>query len=481
MATRDPYNQLQYLKQQYEGAGSNKGLQTWASNEAQKYYSMLSPEEAKRIQGMNASQLSNYRSTLNSPQTSQVRNVVSQPTYNPPVARETYNYQPVQQQNINLDQFKTNATTIKSLEEQYGFNYSREYAAKQAQAEAQAKRDAVEQGKLAIDQRLSAAADALDRNYFMQYQQQLQNQASTGLNAGIAADQAMRLGMSRQAELGDAYRDAALRSMELEDLANRIELEQLAREDSLFNERLQQGFQNSMTLTGLNQQENLAMLQAALQQRGQDIDVLGLNQQQRLAIMNANLQQRGQDIDQYQFGRDLALREGSLLGSYQGRATLDAQRLAQDQQQFAQRLGWEKHQFNNMSAQQKAALTEQQRQFNNLSASEKANFDLANRRLAEEKRQFNSEQAWRQYQYNNMSASERTQFNENKRQFGETMAWKQYEFETTMDYNYASLNYSAGYKSGSSGGSSSSSSSSSVKTPSQINNNSYLDILKSMM
>src|SRR6185312_6391795 len=118
-----------------------------------------------------------------------------------------------------------------------------------AETEAQAKRDAVANQKRGVDAGLEGAVDSLDRNYYLQGLQQQQGQVSSGLNAGIAADQDLRMAMSRQAAMGDMYRDANLEHMRLEDNLGRVDLERLAREDSLFNERLNEGFQNSLALT----------------------------------------------------------------------------------------------------------------------------------------------------------------------------------------------------------------------------------------
>ncbi len=62
MATvnKDPYNELQYLKNLYEGKDASAGTKSWASQQAKQYYNMLDPNEAKAIQGMNATALQSY-------------------------------------------------------------------------------------------------------------------------------------------------------------------------------------------------------------------------------------------------------------------------------------------------------------------------------------------------------------------------------------------------------------------------------------
>lgn len=308
-----------------------------------------------------------------------------------------------QAQPVNFDQYRTESATIDDIAKKYGFDYSRDYAKRQAEAEAQAKRNAVadaqrknstnkQENLKAIDNNLMNMADSLDRNYFQQYMQQAQNQTNNGLNAGIAADQDLRLAMARQAEMGGAYRDANLGRMQennrftndelrLAESLGLINQEALAREDSLFNDRLQQGFENAQAYTASERDQNLAIMQAALQQRGQDI---------------------GQ------------------LESFQ--------RLLQENQQFKDTMGWNKYQFNN------------------LSAAQKADNQLAYKRLNEEKRQFASEQAWRKYQYENMSAAEKAQMDQQTKQFGEEMAWKYWETKYASEQALAQIQAEMGVK-----------------------------------
>jgi hypothetical protein len=55
----NPYNEIAYLKGMYEGSQSS-GQKAWAANEAKRYYGMLDPEEAKKVEGFNATQLKDY-------------------------------------------------------------------------------------------------------------------------------------------------------------------------------------------------------------------------------------------------------------------------------------------------------------------------------------------------------------------------------------------------------------------------------------
>lgn len=173
----------------------------------------------------------------------------------------------------------TNAT-IDDIAAKYGFDFSRDYAKQQAEAEAQALRNANQDaqrrnesnkktGLASIDSGLMNQAESMDRSYFQQMMQQQQNQVGTGLNAGIASDQDLRLQMNRQAEMGSSHRDANLGRMKINENFNLddlrlaegmglIDQQSLAREDSLYNDRLMDGFnmvgKERDFYTGLDQQ-----------------------------------------------------------------------------------------------------------------------------------------------------------------------------------------------------------------------------------
>lgn len=189
--------------------------------------------------------------------------------------------------------------TIDDIAKKYGFDFSREYAERQAEAEAQALRDAnadaqrknKSQNELnlaAIEAGLMNMAEALDRNYFQQMMQQQQNQVNTGLNAGIAADQDLRLQMARQADMASSYRDANLGRMQEQQRFTNEELRLIealgtinqqakARAEALYNDRLMMGYDI------LSQDRNFA-LGAANTEWGWTNDLVNqyLNQQGRL-------------------------------------------------------------------------------------------------------------------------------------------------------------------------------------------------------
>lgn len=61
----NPYNEILYSKKQWEAgqAAGNAGLQNWAAKNAQNFYGMLDPAEAKAVQAMSTQELIDYMST----------------------------------------------------------------------------------------------------------------------------------------------------------------------------------------------------------------------------------------------------------------------------------------------------------------------------------------------------------------------------------------------------------------------------------
>jgi hypothetical protein len=305
---------------------------------------------------------------------------------------------------VDPNKFRSESATIDDLAKKYGFDYSREYAKRQAEAEAQARRNAnadaqrrnesnSKVGKQEIDNNLMGMAESLDRNYFQEYMAQQQNQVGEGLNSGIAADQNLRLAMSRQANMGDAYRDANLGKMKINEefslndirLAEELGLidqQSLAREDSLYNDRLNQAFGQVMDLNNLNLQYDQMGLDAALQQRSENLDY---NQFDR----NLSQQKREFEFDKEQFRWDKLLDESALTGMFNGKQT------TAERQRNWENL-WKQTQFGNLSAYEQAQLSQSQNQFNaqlgwdqsrfntefnNLSASQQMEYEMRMREL----------------------------------------------------------------------------------------------------
>lgn len=246
------------------------------------------------------------------------------------------------------DSTKWNNATIQDLADKYGFDYSRDYAKQQAEAEAQALRNANANAqrqnessnklnKEAIDNNLMNQAEALDRNYFQKYLTQAQDQTNSGLNAGIASDQDLRLQMNRQAEMGASYRDANLGKMtedqrfsntgiSLTEALGLINQQALAREDSLYNDRLQQGFGNLQSernyFSGLDQQE-WARSQTEIDRNMQLYQTdLGQSNFQSTDAYNRLQDTISQKQWQDQFSWDKRMQESALTGNLNGNRTL---------------------------------------------------------------------------------------------------------------------------------------------------------------
>jgi hypothetical protein len=290
--------------------------------------------------------------------------------------------QPIDFSKLNVEQ-----ATIDDIAKKYGFDYSRDYANRQAEAEAQAQKDAVASQQrqndatksntmTTIDNNVRNSQESLDRSYFLKGLQQNQDQTNNGINGGIAADQALRLAMNQNAELAPILRDAAQQrtaeearygntALDLLDKLGLINKDQLANADKLYNDRLQQGFTNAMQYTQSQRDYNNQLASWLLQQRGQDL----------------------------------------------GQAQSDAQ------------------------------LAEQKRQFD---VDQQNKMKQAYDTMQMQKQQFASEQQWRQYQFNNMSATDKAQLNKDIQQFGENMAWQKWETQYQSEMALAQAKASAG-------------------------------------
>lgn len=327
---------------------------------------------------------------------------------------------------LNFDQYKTQSASIGDISKKYGLNFSREYAQRQAEAEAQAKRSGLIAQRGQIKEGVRNAQDALSRDYFQKGLTTAQSQVNNGMNAGLQNESNLRLSMNRQAEMGEIMGQANLAENEVSRGLTDVETARVAAEEKLFNDRMMQAVEMIQKDRSLDQAEKQALMQAALTQRGQNIDQNQFTQQM--------------DWDKYQFNNMSAT---------------DKQRSDWEKYMFnnisatdKSRNDWEKYMFNNMSAYQQAGLDWDKYQFNNLSASDQDASKLAWARLDEEKKQFKTEMEWRKHEFNNMSASEKAQFNEDSRQFGEEMAWRRYEMEYTSEMALAEAQAGLGMSGG---------------------------------
>lgn len=323
---------------------------------------------------------------------------------------------------ININQYNTTSASVADISKKYGIDYSREYAKRQAEAAAQAKRTGLNNQLSQTDLGVKNANDALDKSYFQKGLAQAQSNVNGGVNAGLANETNLRLGMNRQSEMADVQREASLARTNINTQLTDVETARVAQEEQVYQERLQQAIALIQQDRSLDQNEKQMLLNAALTQRGQNID-----QEQ----FNTNL-----DWDKYQFNNMSKEQQSNLDWlkyqfnnmSASDKATLD----------------WSKFQFNNMSASDLANLDWSKYQFNNMSASEQAANKLAYEQLEEQKSQFATEQKWREYQFKNMSAAEKRQFEMDEQQFGTEMAWKREELRLTGEMALAQAEAEAG-------------------------------------
>lgn len=108
--------------------------------------------------------------------------------------------------------------TINDVAKKYGFNFSKDYANQQAEIGAAAQRNQYNAAKRLnqttnmqtmkeLDSNLKEGIVGTENTFFQNYLQQRQSQANRGLNAGMQADQDLRLGMKQQEVTAGLYRD----------------------------------------------------------------------------------------------------------------------------------------------------------------------------------------------------------------------------------------------------------------------------------
>lgn len=234
------------------------------------------------------------------------------------------------------NQQKMQNATIQDIANKYGFNFSRDYANQQAEAQAQAQRNAYnnslrqnqsqyKQSLSQIDKNIRDSNQAIDHSFFQNMLQQQQNQANNGLNAGIAADQNLRLGMNAQAQLADVYgqanlarqqatRDYGLEAQRLREALDLVEQQKLADAEKYYQDALMRGYdilgqeRSYAASNAANEWARIAdQVATALQQQQ-------MAQQERLAKLTSSAGRRsssGASLD------DLGSRLASLFAQYQ--------------------------------------------------------------------------------------------------------------------------------------------------------------------
>jgi len=231
---------------------------------------------------------------------------------------------------VDLNAYKFQNATIQDLQKKYGFDFSRQYAQRVAQMERMAKQSGLESQLKSLESDYRSAQDRLSRDYFQQFLNTQQNVVNRGLNAGLQADQFLRLNMSRQQALADMTRDYTQRRGELQQQLANLALEEQQRAEQLYQERLQQAFENLMALDE-TQLRNLDLrLQADM-----------FNRQQALELYRHNTLSAAQ-------------REEFRLGWA---------RLQEEKRQFNSEMEWRRYTYNNMSAYERAQLDAEIRMF----------------------------------------------------------------------------------------------------------------------
>lgn len=154
--------------------------------------------------------------------------------------------------------------TINDVANKYGFRFDKGYADQQAETAAQAQRnaynDASRQNQTLYDQTIrdinSGLKDGVigtENNFFQQYLKQRQSQVNSGINAGMQADQDLRLGMNQQGVLAGLYRDANNNKSKEQSRYNnevqriseamaQVERERQSTAEKLYQELLSQGY-----------------------------------------------------------------------------------------------------------------------------------------------------------------------------------------------------------------------------------------------
>ena len=177
---------------------------------------------------------------------------------------------------IDFSKYRTQSATIEDIAKKYGFDFSREYAERIAEQEAQRRRAEVDSQRARVEQATQSAQTNLEHDFFNEFLQQQQSVVNSGLNAGLEMDRHNRLEMNRQHALADILQMAELQNQDLDRMLQTIAEEQGLRTETLYDQRMQFASQLLQQYEAQKQAENLAMLQAELQQRGQNISLTEL-------------------------------------------------------------------------------------------------------------------------------------------------------------------------------------------------------------
>lgn len=219
--------------------------------------------------------------------------------------------------------YKLQNATVKDLQAKYGFDFSREYANRQAELERQQKQAAIQNQLAQLDQSARDINRQIDNDYFQRYMNLLQEQTNNGVNGGIAADQNLRLQMNRQNQLAQYMGQNRLQQDQLQAALASLPLEQQQRAEQMYQERLQQAFQNATKMDELSLQN--------------------LNNMSDYDMFMKNL-----DFERYKWN--------NLSADQREQQKLAYAQLELEKSKFKSEEEWRRYQYNNMSATDRALL-----------------------------------------------------------------------------------------------------------------------------
>lgn len=226
---------------------------------------------------------------------------------------------------------KLNNATAQDLATKYGFDYSPEYARRQAEAEAQVKRLGTQRQVDQLNADLKNYQSSLDQSFYLQGLNQQQNQVNTGMNAGISQDQNLRLAMNKQNNLGQYQRSYQAQMNALQQQLSGIESERMARQESIYQTRLNEMLKNALALRDADRSDRQLLMQQNQFDRNMQFDYYKFNKQQDLAYKQLQEQIR-------QFNTEQDWREYT----YRNMSASEQARLDYDIAKFGQEMAWER-------------------------------------------------------------------------------------------------------------------------------------------
>lgn len=173
---------------------------------------------------------------------------------------------------IDLDKYRTDLTSIRDIEKKYGFDFSRDYAERQAGVVADSKRDEILSQRERLEYETEASKTDLEHGYFNQFLTQRQGMADAGINAGLASERNLQLGIAQQNDLAEIIANQQLENQDLDRQESTITKEEQAAIEQMYNDRLSEGFGMAMDQSRFQQSDNQWRAQMAQQQRNQQVE-----------------------------------------------------------------------------------------------------------------------------------------------------------------------------------------------------------------